>query len=555
MTERSLSERHAKWLEDRGLDVEQIVAFGVYSARSAPKQEGEQGFREPLPDANGPILVVPYRDRGREVNAKFRGKLRNGERFFYQRPGSPKTFCNVDVLDAPEVTDEKTPVPVVITEGEPDMFAAIQCGHPWTMSVPDGAPADKDQHGKAIPMKPDAELDPANDPKFEYVAANWERLEKVKRFILATDGDGPGQRLRDELARRLGRVRCMTVEYPREERVPLPLEEGHPFGAMRAPKDLNDVLRWFGPEVVRDVLAKAKPYPVQGLYELDDFPDQQDLVTFDLGFPDLKDFIRLYVGAFLVVSGIPEHGKSAWVDQLVFNLAVRYGWRTAFASFEEPIKPSLLNKFIGFFTMKPRRAWTQQDRDEAKGFVRRHFCFITDDPHGDGEPATIEWLIDRAIDAVIRFGINVLVVDPWNEMDHKRRPGEMRDEYTARAIRALKRFGKQYDVIVIVIVHPTKEAGNRAMRDDEPMSVYDISDGAMWYNKGELIVIVARGTPPNEVGRAMAKISVKKVKFWESGKRGEAVVVFDTVLRMFHDGPVETEQQKAIDFSELVPLK
>jgi twinkle protein len=520
LTDRRLSQKHEEYLDGRGIDPEQAAAMALYSARPAPRGDGEEGFKEPIPSPTGDILVWPYIENGQEVNAKFRAP---GKRF-YQRPNGKKTFCNSDAIDDPEVTSGRQPL--VITEGEIDMATAIGDGHPWTVSVPDGAPADKDQFGREIPMKPDSELDPATDTKFAYVFHNWDRLAKVKRFILASDGDGPGLRLRDELARRLGKERCFFVEYPGEAVVP------DAEGNLRPCKDLNEVHVFLGADTVRGVLQKAKPYPVAGLFGLDDYAERGELETFSLGFPsDLDKLVKLYRGAFVVVSGLPHSGKSAFVNQTIFNLAERYGWRTALATFEATVRPHIRDQFTGFFTRKPKRDWTATDRAYADDFIRKHVCFITDDPRpgAEDEDATIEWLVDRAAAAVIRFGIDLLVVDPWNELSHRRRPGEMRDEYTGRAIRALKRFGRQYDCAVIVVAHPTKEGG----QSGETMTLYDISDGAMWANKAEIGIIVTRGSTPNAVGRSMSQINVRKIKFWETGELGETLLAFDVPSRQF----------------------
>ncbi len=74
---------------------------------------------------------------------------------------------------------------------------------------------------------------------------------------------------------------------------------------------------------------------------------------------------------------------------------------------------------------------------------------------------------------MVRDGIKVLVVDPWNELEHARRPQETETQYTARAIRALKKFAAAYDVLVIVVVHPTKAGGGKEQGE---LSLYD-ADG------------------------------------------------------------------------------
>jgi Toprim domain len=39
-------------------------------------------------------------------------------------------------------------------------------------------------------------------------------LDQAARIVLATDNDGPGQALAEELSRRLGRERCWRVRWP-----------------------------------------------------------------------------------------------------------------------------------------------------------------------------------------------------------------------------------------------------------------------------------------------------------------------------------------------------
>jgi twinkle protein len=210
------------------------------------------------------------------------------------------------------------------------------------------------------------------------------------------------------------------------------------------------------------------------------------------------------------------------------------------ASFEAPIKNIVRDQLTGFFTEKPKAEWTFKDRREADDFIRSHFVFITDDPRRtfDAESeqeATVRWICDRAGDAVVRYGIHGLVIDPWNELLQRRRNNEMRDEYTGRVIRELKRTGRELGITEMVVAHPTKGAGQAATAENR-MSLYDIADGAMWFNKAEIGVVVTRGTEANNVGRGTSFIDVQKVKFHEAGVIGTSVMIFDSVLRMFCTG-------------------
>lgn len=75
------------------------------------------------------------------------------------------------------------------------------------------------------------------------------------------------------------------------------------------------------------------------------------------------------------------------------------------------------------------------------------FVFIDADPTGrTDEEFDLEWILDRATDAVLRCGIKVLLIDPWNEIEHAREKNETMTDYVGRSIRALKRFARLYDV-------------------------------------------------------------------------------------------------------------
>ena len=82
------------------------------------------------------------------------------------------------------------------------------------------------------------------------------------------------------------------------------------------------------------------------------------------------------------------------------------------------------------------------------------------------------------------------MIDPWNEVEHARRRDESVTDYIGRGIRALKRFARLYDVVVIVIAHPTKDVG----RDGKarPPTLYDIEGSAHWFNKCDHGIVVDR---------------------------------------------------------------
>jgi twinkle protein len=165
------------------------------------------------------------------------------------------------------------------------------------------------------------------------------------------------------------------------------------------------------------------------------------------------------------------------------------------------------------------------DRTEVArvdAWINDWFLFIDDDPSGNSieTDLTLDWVLDRASDAVMRDGIRLLIIDPWNEVEHARRKEESTGEYIGRAIRMMRRWGKQYGVAIIVVAHPTKEVGKDGK--SRVPTLYDIDGSAHWYNKPDHGLVIHAYEEPN-----IASAYVRKVRFDESGAKGQVKFYFD----------------------------
>ena len=492
MTAQTLGLIGIKAFEARGISPETAVRYGVYTVRPTVDAAGKRTGAV-VPDEHGNVVAFPYFDHGHSVAEKYRAPGKE----FWQRKGGKRTFWNADALDDPSL--ESGSMALTITEGEIDALTAVDCGFPLSVSVPDGAPAVKDGEDPADLPPTDAEAEKTG--KFEYVWNNRDRLRKIKRFILAVDNDPPGKRLEAELLRRLSPARCLSVSYP--------------VGC----KDLSDVRVKLGAEAVARCLNAARPYPVQGLYRLTDYPDAGEPETFATGLPDLDEHLRLWLGELMVITGIPGHGKTCWVINLCISLAQLYGWTIAMASFEVPTVPALRQKLRLAKTRVESSLWNREMVKDADRWIGDHFLFIDNDPSGDDDvELTLEWLLERAADAVLRDGIRVLVIDPWNEVEHSKPHGESETEYHNRALRMIRRFATRYRVIAIVVAHPTKDIIKDGVA--RVPSLYDISGSAAWVNKPDHGIVVHVPDPhTNET-----VIAIKKVRFNWSGKRGDVTL-------------------------------
>jgi twinkle protein len=314
------------------------------------------------------------------------------------------------------------------------------------------------------------------------------------------------------------------VTFPIEDRVPILDPDGKPTGKKRAPKDLNEVRVHFGAAAVAEMLRNAKPYPVRGLYHLSDYPDIERLETYQSGYGDLYDALRLFLGAFVMIGGIPSMGKSVWAMDWLCNLALQHGWRIAICSPEMPTVPVLRNRLRRKYLSGEELALDAAQIARADRWIDQTFSFIDTDSTGLGDndsDFTVDWLLDRARDAVLRDGINVLLIDPWNELAHAKARGEDEASYISRMVRKIKRFCRMFAVTVMVVAHPTKDVSTHG-RLRRP-SLYDIAGGAMWYNKADLGLIVHRDTFEGNA----TDVYVEKVKFEEMGTRAKLLFAFD----------------------------
>jgi twinkle protein len=528
--DQQLHPKHAKGITDRGLDLNLAMRMGLYSG--TPSRDFSTVVREP----NGRMLCFPFFENGEEVNTKLRWSS-DGQRRFAQRRGATKTPFNIDcVLGGKHTAALKEGVKKLVwTEGEFDCIAAVQCGFEVAVSLPDGAVAARDASGKPLPPVPEdaRDIDPENDDKFKFFARHADELMMVKFHIIATDADEPGQRMAKELVRRIGQARCLMVTYPTEQVVPDTKADMLPDGTRpsRACKDLNEVLLHLGEERVRQILEEAKPWPVRGLYKLSDYPDQEDPVTYETGICDaLDEAIRLYESAFMVVTGIPGAGKSTLVNQMTVEMARCHRWHTCMFSGEAQVKPYLANPLMTAFLRKPKQDWTYEEKMIATDFVERYYSFIDYSVRPDEEETEldVDFVIAKAADSCLRFGTRLLVVDPWNELEHGYRPGNVnQSEHVGQSIRKFKRFAKDFGCAVIIVAHPTK------MDPGQVPSLYSISDSANFANKAELSMIVHAP----DILLPEREIIVPKVKFKGTGTKGNFPIGFDMRTHLF--GPAK----------------
>tara|TARA_R110000751_G_scaffold378_3_gene1505 strand:+ start:2916 stop:4679 length:1764 start_codon:yes stop_codon:yes gene_type:complete len=460
-----------KFFEERGLSLNIAEEHGVGIASHFVDNKRQDCIAFVYKNADG----VPTNIKFRTADKKY-AQLPDCERFPY-------------LLDCLNVGDDDT---LLICEGEMDAITWKICPDITknVISIPDGA----------------------SDRKMDWLTSF--DIGKYKKIYLALDADDAGIQCREEIARRLGRERCFIIAYP----------DGY--------KDANEV--WMNSkDALVQCYESAEPYPIKSLYTANPFMEE-GLQLFrgglrkglSTGIDGMDEIFLVRPQEVTICSGVPNCGKSEFIDAIAVNMAKDHDYKFAICSFENPVSEHL-NKLAEKKVGKPARkdTWVKQMEEEelldAYDWLAQHFFFV----RAEDESPTIDWCIQALISSVLRYGVNAVILDPYNEFDHKRPTGMTETEYVSQMMSKLRRFAQNFGVHVFFVCHPAKM--RRSHDGTFPMvEPYDIAGSANFANKADVILIVERDFTQ---GSKEVRIHTKKMRFKQSGQIGSVDLEYDYI--------------------------
>ena len=432
--------------------------------------------REWMPQTRQPesCIVFPYMEDGTLVNLKYRTLQKQ----FKLISGAELIPWNVDALRGKKRA--------FITEGEMDALTLLAAGYEEVVSVPNGAGG--------------INLDWLD----RFVDSHFADKDSV---TLALDTDDRGRELCRELLRRLGDDLCRIVDWG---------------GGC---KDANEHLLKYGMDSLRQAVDGAREIPIDGVFSAaDEYEDLMNIYRHGLppgktlGFSNMDVFFSLSTGRLLVITGIPGHGKSEFLDELVTRLLVRYGWRAAFFSPEKLPHAVHLSQIAERIIGKSFREGfaTPVEVEQTLHFLGGNlFSILPEDDY------TIDTVLRIAKSLIRRYGIRVLALDPLNCFDHRRPSDQSETQYLDRLLWAMSGFAKQNDILLILVAHPTKMHKLPGQKEAPAPDMYDVAGSAAFANKADYILSVFRSKT-----EGYTQVRVEKVRFGYEGSYGEAFFRF-----------------------------
>jgi twinkle protein len=252
-----------------------------------------------------------------------------------------------------------------------------------------------------------------------------------------------------------------------------------------------------------------------GYYALGELPQQGSVndIVIPTGWWELDQIWRPYPGQFTVTTGVAGHGKSTFLLNVLCNLARLQG--------------------VGSFLYVPENERHLREKLQAiwgphDGFADfcRNQCFVQSaQPNRYDDAAhTLDWVLDKAVVALKEDNADVVLIDPWNELERARPRDMLMTDYIGECLMYLKQFCRSMNAIVIMVAHPTK-AG---IAEGKTPSLSDIEGSMNWYNKCDNGLIVVR-----DPEKPVARVISAKAREAGSGRRGVCHFYVDPTTGVF----------------------
>jgi len=454
--------------------------------------------RNKISEHNGWIMF-PYYINEDCVNVKYRNIKE--KKFMQSKDGFPCFYKINDIINENYA---------VICEGEIDALSFEEAGITQAVSVPNGG------------INPDAKN---ISQKLKFIDNSIHYFDNCETIYLATDSDAVGRRLCEELSRRFGKERCRIVRFP----------DGC--------KDANDVLLKLGVAGLYKCLTDAEAYPIENVNYANDF--QSNLIDiwtngFNTGvttgtFHKFDEHFTFHEGQLTVITGIPSHGKSNFIDNIIIELAKNTGWKSAVFSPENPSIEIWLIRLMEIYLKRPfYNGINRMNPDmikESLNFINDNIFNILpeDNFQLDNVLATAKMLLKR-------YGINILVIDPFNNLETNLTRGESETSFIAKILVKLRNYARKTGIHVILIAHPRKmNKINNSNYNFEVPVLYDISGSANFYNIADNGGCVYRRFDENDASKSYMEFYWQKIKSKYIGKLGRIDFEYDLHTQSYNE--------------------
>ena len=238
---------------------------------------------------------------------------------------------------------------------------------------------------------------------------------------------------------------------------------------------------------------------------------------YGIGLPELDEKIIWDTKRLSLVSGVPNMGKSEFVDFVCVQLNKLHGWKIAYFSPENYPIDIHLEKIISKVTNKEfdKNEVTEMELMQAIDYISNNFFFMDTD-----HVRTMDDILDSALELIHTEDIKVLVIDAFYNIDHSIPSNMTETVYIDNVLNKLQRFAKMNDILIHLVVHTRKM---QAVNGVYPVpNFYDLNGSANFANRADYCTIVHR-----DFINDLTEIHIQKMKNKHFGSQGIAFLKYD----------------------------
>lgn len=279
-----------------------------------------------------------------------------------------------------------------------------------------------------------------------------------------------------------------------------------------------------------------------------------------IGVPDLDDKFKPKRGEITVLTGIGNYGKSSFKKWYQAMRILLYGEK--FASFAPEDNPpeEYYHDYVEIILgcdcspSNPNRP-SRQVYESVYDLVCKHVFYV----YPKDVSPTPQYVMEVFLELIIKENVDGVDIDPFNQMTNNYQNFAGRDKYLEWVLTLFSRFAQINNVYFWIIAHPIKMQkgadGNYPCPD-----VFDLSDGAMWSNKMDNILVYHRPFAQTDPQNPTCEFHSKKIRRQKVvGKKG--FIIFEMLFRtrrFFINGLDQLQKclnDQNIDFKQKAPTQ
>jgi twinkle protein len=461
-TYNKLSDNTKKWFLNRGISEQTLSHAKITQSKEFISQIGKEvnciNFNYFLDDE---LVNVKYRDNNKNFKL-----VKDAEKIFYN-------------LDSIRTSNE-----CIIVEGEIDCLSFIEAGYYNVVSVPNG-----------FNLQGNINLD--------YLNNYLDYFDNKDKIYLCLDNDAAGQKGKEEFLRRFGSNKCFIID-------------------LNDCEDANEYLVKYGKDSLLNTIKEAKQTPLENVKTINDYSKELDnfwlhglpkgMLT---GMPQFDEVFSAEMGQYTLITGVPQSGKSEWLDQIVVRYNLNTGNKVGLVSTEnEPFifhYDKIAQKLFGR-KPTPNDIGTA-DLIKVKDYINENYFHV----HFD-KRYFLEEVLTKFRELRKRKGCRIFVIDPFNKVKLKENISNIND-FTSEYHLQLDEFVKETNSHLFLVAHPTKNSYVEGSNTTFNMpSAYDVKGGGEHYDMSYNIIGVNR-----IYEQKIVHIKTLKVKFRHLGEQQKSV--------------------------------